>query len=126
MSRALEKARDLRRNNTEAEAKLWQCLKAKRLGVKFRRQVPIGPYIADFICHELSLIVEVDGGHHSENAKDEVRTKFLNNEGFEVLQFWNNDVIDNLEGVVSTLTLALSQRERGLETFASQKKNDQP
>jgi very-short-patch-repair endonuclease len=71
--------------------------------VKFRRQVPIGPYIVDFICHELNLVVEVDGGHHSENAKDEARTKFLNKEGFEVLRFWNNEITENIEGVTRVL-----------------------
>ena len=73
------------------------------MGVRFRRQVPIGPYIADFICHELNLIVEVDGGHHSENKKDEERTAFLTKEGFEVLRFWNNEVMDNIEGVAEVL-----------------------
>ncbi len=83
--------------------------------------MPVGPYIADFACLELKLIVEVDGGHHSENKKDIERTKYLNGLGYEVLRFWNNDVENNLDGVVSTLTLALSQRERGLTTSPSAK-----
>lgn len=99
MSDILDRARALRRNGTEAETKLWRILRNGHMGVKFRRQVPIGPYIVDFICHELKLVIEADGGQHSENAKDEERTAFLNKEGFEVLRFWNNEITGNIDGV---------------------------
>lgn len=121
VARSIKKARVLRHNPTEAETLLWQCLRNVHTGFKFRRQLPVGPYIADFACIEAKLIVEVDGGQHCENAKDEKRTQYLSGCGYEVIRFWNNDVTDNLEGVVSTLTLALSQRERGLETPRSAK-----
>lgn len=122
VARSIKQARNLRRNQTEAEGLLWQCLRNGHAGYKFRRQLPVGPYIADFACLEAKLIVEVDGGQHCENQKDVARTEYLNARGYEVMRFWNNDIIDNLEGVVSTLTLALSQRERGLETFPAEKR----
>ncbi len=116
VARSIKKARELRRGQTEAESLLWQCLRNDHVSHNFRRQLPVGPYIADFACLELKIIIEVDGGQHCENEKNAKRTKHLNERGYEVIRFWNNEVIDNLEGVVSTLTLALSQRERGLET----------
>ncbi|MEZ0225111.1 MAG: endonuclease domain-containing protein [Alphaproteobacteria bacterium] len=121
MTKSVQRARKLRREQTDAERLLWNCLRNAQLKYIFRRQLPIDPYIADFVCLELKLIVEVDGGQHCENKKDDVRTKYLNKLGYEVIRFWNNDVEDNLEGVVSTLTLALSQRERGLETLPTAK-----
>ena len=110
MPKRIEKARTLRREATEAETLMWRLLRNNHLKAKFRRQAPIGRYTVDFLCHELKLVVEIDGGKHCENEKDDVRTKYLNRLGFEVLRFWNNDVVDNLEGVASTLTLTLSQR----------------
>lgn len=110
MSSALEKARSLRRNSTDAEMRLWKCLRDKRIGVKFRRQVPIGPYIVDFISHDLNLIIEVDGGQHADNARDDARTAFLNKEGFTVLRFWNNDVLQNTGSVMNELIDNISPR----------------
>jgi very-short-patch-repair endonuclease len=109
------KARKLRQNTTDAEMKFWHEVKAKRFhGLKFKRQYPVGPYYADFACVEENLIVEIDGGQHCENAKDEARTRFLEKEGFKVVRFWNNEILNNMEGVLLTLSLALSrQRERG-------------
>ena len=121
MVKAVQKARRLRREQTNAEYLLWQCLRDQHLKYKFRRQLPVGPYIADFACLELKLNIEVDGWHHCENERDVRRTKYLGDLGYEVLRFWNTEVEGNLEGVVSTLTLVLSQRERGLEAFASRK-----
>ncbi|TAL30590.1 MAG: endonuclease domain-containing protein [Alphaproteobacteria bacterium] len=121
MAKSVQRARKLRREQTDAECLLWNCLRNDHLKYIFRRQLPIGPYIADFVCLELKLIVEVDGGQHCESKKDAARTKYLNKLGYEVIRFWNNEVEDNLEGVVSTLTLALSQRERGLTTLPSAK-----
>lgn len=123
VARSIKNARNLRRNQTEAEGLLWQCLRNAHAGCKFRRQLPLGPYIVDFACLEAKLIIEVDGGQHCENRKDAARTDYLKKHGYEVIRFWNNDVTDNLEGVVSTLTLALSQRERGLKTFPAEKKS---
>jgi very-short-patch-repair endonuclease len=100
-----QKARDLRKTSTDAERLLWKYLQAKRLnGLKFRRQEPIGTFIVDFVCFEKSLIVEVDGGQHvREKAKDEERTKWLEDQSFKVLRFWNNDVMKNVEGVLRVI-----------------------
>jgi very-short-patch-repair endonuclease len=110
------KARHLRKNQTEAEKLLWRTVRDRQLnGFKFKRQYPLWNYVADFICSELFLVVEVDGGQHCENKKDEIRTKFLQSKGYEVVRFWNNEVLGNIEGVVQSLTLTLSRRERELE-----------
>lgn len=108
------KARELRRNQTDAEAALWKRLRGRGLGrYKFRRQVPVGPYVADFLCKEAMLIVEIDGGQHAEQVEyDRFREEFLRTHGYQVVRFWNNEVLMNLDGVLETLTLTLSQRER--------------
>ena len=101
-SRALAKA--LRGNMTEAEKRLWYRLRAHRLGgASFRRQCPIGSYVADFVCLEARLIVEVDGGQHSENARDAKRDAWLRSQDFTVLRFWNNDVLSNTAGVLEQI-----------------------
>jgi len=91
---------------TEAERRLWQILRSHQIkGHKFRRQVPIGPYIADFVCHEARLIVEIDGGQHDRSSpQDAERTEFLQNEGYRILRFWNNEILANLDGVHETIT----------------------
>ncbi|MDZ7625563.1 MAG: endonuclease domain-containing protein [Ignavibacteriaceae bacterium] len=98
-------ARELRKNSTIAERRLWQRLRSRNfLNLKFRRQEPIGNYIVDFICYEKKLIVELDGGQHNEFAeKDIPRTEFLEKEGFKVLRFWNTDVINNINGVLTVI-----------------------
>ena len=108
-------AKILRKEQTQTEELLWFRLRDRRLGgQKFRRQVPIGPYIADFVCMSSRLIVELDGGQHAQHIEyDLQRTRYLENEGYKVLRFWNNDVLQNMDGVLETLTLALSLRERG-------------
>ena len=90
-------ARQLRKNSTDAERLLWFHLRARRMNsLKFRRQQPIGPYIVDFICFEKKLIIEVDGGQHNENKnKDMTRTQWLNNQGYQVIRFWNHEVLQN-------------------------------
>jgi very-short-patch-repair endonuclease len=92
-------ARILRRVPTDAEAKLWSRLRDRRLaGFKFRRQLPRGPYVLDLYCLEQKLVVEVDGGQHSEAAaQDAARTKYLERQGFIVVRFWNNDVLSQTE-----------------------------
>jgi very-short-patch-repair endonuclease len=94
-------ARRLRRNQTDAERKLWFELRGRRLnGLMFRRQVPVAGFIADFLSEEVRLIVEVDGGQHAEKVEsDSERTRVLNSAGYEVLRFWNNDVLTNIEAV---------------------------
>jgi very-short-patch-repair endonuclease len=86
---------------TEAERRIWQILRSHQMkGYKFRRQVPMGQYIADFVCHEERLIVEIDGGQHDRSSPQEAeRTGFLQNQGYRVLRFWNNEVLANLDGV---------------------------
>jgi very-short-patch-repair endonuclease len=100
-------ARELRRNVTDAEKKLWQQLRLlKDTNRHFRRQVPIGEYIADFACHRCRLVVELDGGQHSEPenlARDQARTEELQKLGYRVVRFWNAEVFENLEGVIDMI-----------------------
>lgn len=95
----LNLARNMRHNPTEAENKLWQAIRNSQLDNKFRRQHQIGEYIVDFVCLDKKLVIECDGGQHNEEV-DKERTQFLNNEGFRVVRFWNNEVLSNLEGVL--------------------------
>jgi very-short-patch-repair endonuclease len=107
----VRRARKLRVDATDAERKLWQVLRRRELaGWKFRRQRPIDRYIADFACVEAMLVVEVDGGQHAENAADEVRTRRLEALGWEVLRFWNPDVLTNSEGVLTMILMAIERR----------------
>ena len=100
-------AQKMRTKPTDAEAKLWKYIKSKQLlGYKFRRQQPIGPFIVDFVCMELGLVVELDGGQHNEKSKkeyDQERTAFLEKSGFKVKRFWNNDVLKHTEEVIETI-----------------------
>ena len=95
------KARTLRKDPTDAERQLWQHLRLRQIaGNKFRRQQPLGPYIADFACLEKRLIVEVDGGQHSEQAMyDARRSRWLEKQGFHVLRFWDHEVLRDIESV---------------------------
>ena len=90
---------------TEAEKRVWQILRSQQMnGCKLRRQVPIGRYIADFVCHGARLIVEIDGGQHDRSSPREAeRSRFLQDEGYRILRFWNNEVLANLEGVHDTI-----------------------
>ena len=95
---------------TDAERRLWYRLRAHRFdGYKFKRQVPVGPYVVDSACLGRKLVVEVDGGQHAENLRDKVRDGYLRNEGFCVLRFWNNDVLTNTQGVLEMILSALEQ-----------------
>ncbi len=100
-------ARKLRHNQTEAEKLLWSKLRNNQLGYKFRRQYPIDPYVADFVCFEERLIVELDGGQHTPE-KDAKRTAYLEEKGYKILRIWNNDLFENLEGVGQTILCALN------------------
>jgi very-short-patch-repair endonuclease len=99
-------ARRLRLTPTDAETRLWSRLRKKQLdGFGFRRQHPLGPYVADFVCAEARLIVEVDGGQHAE--EDDTRTRWLEGRGYRVIRFWNSDVLANTEGVLLAILDAL-------------------
>jgi very-short-patch-repair endonuclease len=122
--RARVRARALRKSQTDAEALLWSRLRSRQLlGLKFRRQHPLGNYFADFACVEVGLIVELDGGQHGEDhavAYDERRSGELIAMGFQILRFWNNEILNEMEAVMEkihqtalTLTPTLSRkRER--------------
>ncbi len=99
------RARQLRARQTEAERLLWYLLRDRRLsGAKFRRQVPIGNYIVDFVCQEAKLVVELDGGQHADQvAYDTARTEWLVSVGYRVLRFWNTDLTENEEGVLTAI-----------------------
>lgn len=102
-----EKSRQLRKNMTSQERKLWSIIRERRFfGCRFRRQFPIGSYIVDFVCREKKIIIEIDGGQHNEKQNieyDNKRTEFLKSEGFQVIRFWNNDVDSNMDGVYERL-----------------------
>ena len=103
-------ARQLRVTATDAEARLWLHLRNRMLGgFKFRRQFPVGPYIADFVCIDRKLIVELDGGQHADNPADERRTRFLELRGYRVIRFWNPDVLSNTDGVLEMILLELQK-----------------
>ncbi|MGD9615267.1 MAG: endonuclease domain-containing protein [Alphaproteobacteria bacterium] len=105
---AKQLARQLRSASTEAEARLWFALRDRRLaGYKFRRQYPINGFIVDFACTRYKLIVEADGGQHSESLADMHRTAALEGQGWKILRFWNNDILSNTEGVIETILRAL-------------------
>jgi very-short-patch-repair endonuclease len=95
----------LRRDQTDAERKLWMRLRSRQMnGFKFRRQQPIGRYIVDFFCPESKLVVELDGGQHADQVeKDQRRTEFLNKAGYRVLRFWDNDVLSDTEAVLQKI-----------------------
>ena len=90
---------------TDAERALWRLLRQRQiLGVRFRRQVPIDHYIADFACLEMKLVIEADGGQHSESQTDKVRDAYLRSQGFYVLRIWNSDILTNPDGVHRLIT----------------------
>ncbi len=111
-------ARYLRKTSTDVEQSLWYQLRGRRfMGIKFRRQQVIESFIVDFVSIEKKLIIEIDGGQHNNGKdilKDRWRTKILEDKGYQVIRFWNNEVLQNLDGVLEALTLTLSQRERGI------------
>ena len=112
---ALKHARELRARMTDAEKLLWRSLRQEQLGVKFRKQHPVGPYIVDFACIDSKLIVELDGGQHNDDAavkKDTARTQFLEDQGFVVLRFWNHELFDQTEAVVEKIFLTAQARQR--------------
>ena len=104
------RARQLRRNATDAEIALWRLLRASSLvGIKFRRQQPIGPYIADFVSFSHRLIIECDGGQHAESSTDGARDRWFAEQGFRTLRFWNHEILTNREGVIRLILDALGE-----------------
>ena len=104
---SLAYAKILRKKNTPMEIKIWNRLRSRRLmGLKFRRQCPLGSYIVDFVCIEKKLIIEIDGGQHNEEKQEEYdkrRTNFLNDLGYDVLRFWNNEVLLQFDAVMEKI-----------------------
>lgn len=104
------RARRLRRDQTDAETTLWRLLRARQLAhAKFRRQVPLGPWIVDFVSFAHRLIVEADGGQHADSVRDQRRDADLAARGFHVLRFWNNDILGNPDGVTETIAATLAR-----------------
>lgn len=98
----------LRKEATDVERKLWAALRNRQLnGYKFRFQASIGPYVVDFLCAEKRLVIELDGGQHSDEA-DLRRTAFLERDGYVVQRFWNNEVIENFDGVLERISVRLA------------------
>src|SRR5262249_25286058 len=110
---ASKRARALRSQMTDSERKLWFALRDRRFaGFKFRRQVPLGPFIGDFVCFSARVVIEVDGSQHADSDHDEQRDRWLAANDFLVQRFWNNDVLTNIEGVLTVLLELLHERTR--------------
>jgi very-short-patch-repair endonuclease len=106
----LDNAKSLRRTMTDTEQKLWYHLRAHRfMGLKFKRQKPMGLYVVDFVCMERKLVIELDGGQHADNREyDQQRDAWLSSQGYTVLRFWNNQLTENMDGVLEQIRLTLS------------------
>src|SRR5437868_2457260 len=105
-------ARKLRKDQTDVEKNLWYKLRNRQIeNIKFRRQYTIGPYIVDFVSTEKKIIIEIDGGQHNEETtrkKDEARTRYLEKNGYRVIRFWDNEVLENLDEVLEAIYRATS------------------
>jgi very-short-patch-repair endonuclease len=105
--------KELRQRQTDAEGRLWYFLRDRQIeGFKFRRQHRIGHYVVDLVCLEKKLILEIDGGQHNEvlnQEQDRIRTNWLEKEGYQVLRYWDNDVLNNTEGVLEVIRQALTK-----------------
>lgn len=108
---SIVKARELRKNSTDAERFLWQHLRLRQInGNRFRRQRPIGPYIVDFVCLEKRVAIEVDGGQHSDvQSRDRKRDKWLRQQGFVILRFWNHEVLGRVDSVKEVIWKTLNE-----------------
>lgn len=108
-----QNAKANRKCPTEAEAVMWNVLRGKKFGVRFRRQHPINDYIADFVCLSHNLVIEIDGGYHTEEEvklKDEERTSYLGKEGFSVIRFTNEQVLSDIENVIAVIKQKIYDR----------------
>ena len=115
----LKRARHLRRNMTKAETKLWSLLRGNNLGARFRRQVPLGPYVLDFACAKLKLAIELDGSQHFTQRgiqSDSKRERYLSECGFTTLRFTDRDVFTNTEGVLETIYRKVIEKKKELTT----------
>ncbi|MEQ1405122.1 DUF559 domain-containing protein [Neorhizobium sp. Rsf11] len=109
----ISRARSLRQFDNDAEAKLWDELRGRRLnGFKFVRQFPVGPYFADFVCRERRLVIEVDGSQHADSEYDRQRDQFMTTQGWSVVRFWNVDVLNEMGPVLETVVAILDGRLR--------------
>ena len=134
--RPTARSRELRRNMTEAEHKLWAQLSARKVaGVRFNTQFPIGPFVCDFVSRGAKLVVEVDGGQHAlTEREDAARTRYIEERGYRVIRFWNNDVMGNVDGVVAEIERVLADMpspspvsgERCPASFRSCRGHDRP
>jgi very-short-patch-repair endonuclease len=126
-----KKARQLRANATDPEVRLWRHLRrSPLLGSHFRRQVPIGPYVADFACMAARLIIEVDGSQHRDaalKARDDVRTRWLEREGYRVLRFWNNELSEHIKRVLEAIHAAVyGSRDSDVMTLKHKRRSKAP
>ena len=109
---SLAQAKTLRKQMTDAERRLWYFLRAHRFGThKFKRQAPIGRYVADFVSFDRRLIIEADGSQHADNVSDRQRDDWFASQGFRVLRFWNNDILKNTQAVLEVVSNALAESE---------------
>ena len=107
-----QRAIELRKEPTPAEGKLWAYLRGEKLGVNFRRQHAIGPYIVDFCSVKAKLIIELDGSQHLEQEEyDRQRTEYLEAQGYKVIRFWNNQIMNDMNGVILAITYALEENQ---------------
>lgn len=112
---SIARARTLRVNQTDAERILWRHLRNRQLlGWKFRRQRPTGSYVADFVCLEAKLIIEVDGSQHMDNRDDVIRTTDLKSRGYRVMRFWNNEVLEQIDAVLSAICEELKRKHEAV------------
>ena len=110
-------ARNLRQNDQEAEYRLWSDLRNRRLnGYKFSRQIPLGPYIVDFLCREQGLVVEIDGSQHAQSRSDALRTHWLNAKGYAVIRFWNEEILKERRAVLETILAVLTGKIHARDT----------
>jgi adenine-specific DNA-methyltransferase len=108
--KTVSRARSLRARMTEVESRLWYLLRDNRFqDYKFRRQYPIGPYIADFACAKALLIIEADGGQHCENQADATRTAYMEAHGWRILRFWNNEILQQTDAVLEVIQVSLNE-----------------
>lgn len=113
MDKKYHTAKMLRKNSTMQEKRLWNLLKNRQFhNLRFKRQDPIGNYIVDFVCPEIKLIIEIDGGQHNEPENieyDHQRTEFLESNGYRIIRFWNNDIYKNINGVIEEIEKYIKQ-----------------
>ena len=109
MRKLTARARQLRKNMTDAERLLWSKLRGKQLGFKFKRQVPVGNYIVNFLCPSKKLVIEVDGSQHIKSDYDRKRDKYLRSKGYAVLRFWDNEILKETEAVLQRIWYELTK-----------------